>query len=113
MDVSVGRESSGGSNKGGGGATTLAGGATALKERLTPARAVVSADDLRRKSRRECGCNQVRGAGVTVVTMSLDWAKGKYRVPPSPGSSGGRPARYVFSPRRGLPLPVRNERGEG
>jgi hypothetical protein len=62
----VGRVSNGGSNKGAGEATPLADGPTALKDRLVAASAAVSADDLRRNSRRECGCNQVCGSGVTV-----------------------------------------------
>ena len=64
MDVAVGRVSSGGSNKGDVAAPADA--SAALKDWLVAARAAVSADDLRRNSRRECGCNQVRGSGVTV-----------------------------------------------
>src|SRR5437867_10640631 len=75
MVVSVGRESSGGSNKGGVGATGRAGGSPPLKDGLAAARAAVSADDLRRNSRRECGCNQVRGSGVTVEQCSASGQK--------------------------------------
>ncbi len=99
MDVSVGRESSGGSKRGGATAAALASGSAASNDWPVAVRAAVRADDLRRNSRRECGCNQRSGSGVTVAQC---------RAPGQNASSsharfhskGGR--RCSFN----LPLPV-------